>query len=208
MRTTCRRRTLGEPLPSFLLIAQQTTILIALPVVVLAVLAASVLRARRTASSYRPYFLRYAGWTLLVLGALLTVLYTLRPVAGADVPDRYIDLTPVSDLATQFENARTSGAARFQLVGNLLLLSWLSLGTILTRPMTSVPKITALAAGASLLIECLQYALNNGRITSLSDFVLNTAGAAVVAWAGTRLRPRLERWSTNHTGRRHARTGP
>lgn len=191
-----------------LLIAQQTTILIALPVVVLVVLAASVLRARRTASSYRPYFLRYTGWILLVIGTLLTVLYTLRPVVAAGVPERYIDPTLVGDLATQLENAHTSGAGRFQLVGNLLLLSWLSLGTILTKLMTSIAKITALAACTSLLIECLQYTLNNGRIASLSDLALNTAGAAIVAWAGTRiLGPRLDRWSTSPHPQRRVKTG-
>ena len=52
--------------------------------------------------------------------------------------------------------------------------------------LASVPRITALAAGCSLLIETAQYALQLDRVSSVDDVLLNTAGAVVAALASHR----------------------
>jgi glycopeptide antibiotics resistance protein len=49
--------------------------------------------------------------------------------------------------------------------------------------LASAPRILALAAACSILIETLQYVLGLGRVSSVDDVLLNTAGAGLAALA-------------------------
>lgn len=82
-------------------------------------------------------------------------------------------------------------AAFVQVGGNLLVFA--SLGAMLpvrSAHLTSLARIAAVAAGASLTVEVLQYALRLGRVSSVDDVIVNTAGAVLAAavtrrwWAG------------------------
>ena len=52
--------------------------------------------------------------------------------------------------------------------------------------LASVPRILALAAGCSVLVETAQYVLRLDRVSSVDDVLLNTAGAGLAALASRR----------------------
>ena len=52
--------------------------------------------------------------------------------------------------------------------------------------LASVPRILALAAGCSVLVEAAQYVLRLDRVSSVDDVLLNTAGAGLAALASRR----------------------
>ena len=53
--------------------------------------------------------------------------------------------------------------------------------------------VAAVAAAGSVLVETMQYALALGRVSSVDDVLLNTAGAALAALASRRLNDRSAR---------------
>ncbi|SCL65460.1 VanZ like family protein [Micromonospora chersina] len=74
-----------------------------------------------------------------------------------------------------------------QIVGNLLVFAALGfLATLRFAALASVPRILALAAGCSVLVEVAQYALRLGRVSSVDDVLLNTAGAGLASLASRR----------------------
>jgi len=80
-------------------------------------------------------------------------------------------------------------------VGNLLVLAAVGLfGPVRFRALASLPRVVAVSALASTLIEVTQYALALGRVASIDDVLLNTAGAtfaALLSWPAWRGRARL-----------------
>jgi glycopeptide antibiotics resistance protein len=101
---------------------------------------------------------------------------------------------PLRDLATMDS---------FQVTGNLLLLSALGfLAPVRFVTLASLPRVVALAASCSALIETAQYVLRLDRVSSVDDVLLNTAGAGLAALASRpwwRMRstctPRVAPWS-------------
>ncbi|SDK70956.1 VanZ like family protein [Nonomuraea maritima] len=78
-----------------------------------------------------------------------------------------------------------------QVGGNLLVFA--ALGALLplrSRAMSSTARVAAVAAACSITAEALQYVLDLGRVSSVDDVLLNTAGAAIFSlvtrrwWAG------------------------
>lgn len=131
------------------------------------------------AARRRPPGERWTAWLravaalVLATGAAITAYLTLgQPLAAAD---RVIDLDvvkTVSDLANGF-------VPYGQLLGNLVMLTWLGWALAVLR----VRLLRTVAAGmtTSLLIEIAQYVLGTGRVSSLSDVILNTLGV-IPAW--------------------------
>ncbi|PRX98922.1 VanZ family protein [Allonocardiopsis opalescens] len=103
--------------------------------------------------------------------------------AGA-VPGR-LQLLPLQDLLTML--ADDPGAAAGQITGNLLVFAALGFFAPLRFPaLASVPRVLALAAGCSVLVETAQYVLQLDRVTSADDVLLNAAGAGLAALASRR----------------------
>ena len=103
--------------------------------------------------------------------------------AGA-VPGR-VSMVPLQDLLTIFADGplRATG----QVVGNLLVFAALGfLAPLRFAALASVPRILALAAGCSVLVEAAQYVLRLDRVSSVDDILLNTAGAGLAALASRR----------------------
>ena len=97
--------------------------------------------------------------------------------AGA-VPGR-LSLVPLRDLLTM-------GAAA-GIVGNLLVFAALGFfAPMRFAALASVPRILALAAGCSVLVETAQYVLRLDRVSSVDDVLLNAAGAGLAALASRR----------------------
>lgn len=103
--------------------------------------------------------------------------------AGA-VPGR-ISLVPLRDLLTIL--AAGPLTVTVQIVGNLLVFAALGfLAPLRFAALASVPRILALAAGCSVLVEVAQYVLRLDRVSSVDDVLLNTAGAGLAALVSRR----------------------
>ncbi len=121
----------------------------------------------------------------LVYGTAPWLWLTMLP-ASSTPGHRAASLVPLRDLATM---------PTYQVVGNLLVLAAVGLfGPLRFGALASLPRVVALAALASTLIEVTQYALALGRVASIDDVLLNTAGAtlaALLSWPAWRGRAAL-----------------
>jgi hypothetical protein len=154
--------------------------LITVAVLPLAALAVWALARRRRVTGTTP------AWAWRTSLAEVGILYGTVPWvwmimlpggrAGA-VPGR-VSLVPLRDLLTM-----PTG----QVVGNLLVFAALGfLAPLRFAALASVPRILALAAGCSVLVEAAQYVLRLDRVSSVDDVLLNTAGAVLAALASRR----------------------
>ena len=114
----------------------------------------------------------------IVYGTVPWVWLTMLPGSRAGTVPGRVSLVPVRDLLTM-----STG----QVVGNLLVFAALGLvGPLRFAALASVPRILALAAGCSVLVEVAQYVLRLDRVSSVDDVLLNTAGAGLAALASRR----------------------
>ena len=114
----------------------------------------------------------------IVYGTVPWVWMTMLPGSGAgEVPGR-VSLVPLLDLL---------GMDRGQIIGNLLVFAALGFFAPLRfAALASVPRILALGAGCSALVETAQYVLWLDRVSSADDVLLNAAGAGLAALASRR----------------------
>ncbi|MFG1625510.1 VanZ family protein [Kribbella sp. NPDC049227] len=144
----------------------------------LAALVVWALARRRTATgATRPWRTSLAE-VGIVYGTVPWVWMILLPGSRAgEVPGR-VSLVPLRDLLTM---------STPQVVGNLLVFAALGFFVPLRfAALASVPRILALAAGCSVLVEVAQFVLRLDRVSSVDDVLLNTAGAGLAALASYR----------------------
>ncbi|TCC47978.1 VanZ family protein [Kribbella capetownensis] len=148
---------------------------IVLPAAVLVVCALA--RWRTAAGAPRPWRTSLAE-VGIVYGTVPWVWMILLPGSRAgEVPGR-VSLVPLRDLLTM---------STPQIVGNLLVFAALGFFVPLRfAAMASLPRILALAAGCSVLVEVARYVLRLDRVSSVDDVLLNTAGAGLAALASYR----------------------
>ncbi|MGH1564572.1 VanZ family protein [Mumia sp. DW29H23] len=114
----------------------------------------------------------------LVCGTLPWVWLTLLPASKERTDHGSLSLVPLRDLVSM---------PPYQVVGNLLVLAALGyFGPLRFARLASLPRVLVLAAACSVLIETTQYALHVGRVSSVDDVLLNTAGAGLAALASRR----------------------
>jgi glycopeptide antibiotics resistance protein len=114
----------------------------------------------------------------IVYGTVPMVWLTLMPGPGAGTVPGRLSLIPFVDLA---------GMGLLGIAGNLVILAALGFfAPIRFAALASVPRILALAAGCSALIEITQYVLQLDRVTSVDDVLVNTAGAVLAGLASRR----------------------
>ncbi|MGC4892311.1 VanZ family protein [Micromonospora sp. DT31] len=152
-----------------------------------AVLAVGALARRRTAAGCPPP----RAWRLslaevgLVYGTAPWVWMILLPGDQAGAAPARVSLVPLRDLLTVLAGEPVT--VLVQVVGNLLVFAALGFFAPLRFPaLASVPRVLALAAGCSILVEVAQYALRLDRVSSVDDVLLNTAGAVLAALASRR----------------------
>lgn len=117
----------------------------------------------------------------VLLGTAPWLWMILTPRAGAGE----IRPVPLRDLAGQL--AGDPGVAVAQVGGNLLVFAAFGVLAPLRWPaLARLPVLVGLAAAGSLAVETLQYALMLGRVSSIDDVLLNTAGAALARLATRR----------------------
>jgi glycopeptide antibiotics resistance protein len=111
----------------------------------------------------------------MVYGTVPFVWIALMPGSGAGVVPGRLSLVPLRDLLTM---------GPLGTVGNLLVFAALGFfAPMRFAALASVPRVLALAAGCSVLIETAQYVLQLDRVSSVDDVLLNAVGAALAALA-------------------------
>ncbi|MFB6614970.1 VanZ family protein [Streptomyces sp. NPDC056367] len=114
----------------------------------------------------------------MVHGTVPFVWLTMMPGAGAGVVPGRVSLVPLRDLATM---------GPLGIVGNLLVFAALGFfAPVRFAALASLPRILALGAGCSVLVEVAQYVLQLDRVSSVDDVLVNASGAVLAALASRR----------------------
>ncbi|MFD0229251.1 VanZ family protein [Streptomyces hirsutus] len=149
--------------------------LVALPLAALVVWA---LARRRRAAGVTSAWRMSLAEVGMVHGTVPFLWMTMMPGAGAGTVPGRVSLVPLRDLLTM---------GPLGIVGNLLIFA--ALGFFAPMRFTasaSVPRILALGAGCSALVEIAQYVLRLDRVSSVDDVLLNATGAVLAALASRR----------------------
>ena len=114
----------------------------------------------------------------MVYGTVPLIWLTTMPGSGAGIVPGRVSLVPLRDLLTM---------GPLGIVANLLIFAPLGFfAPMRFAALASVPRILALGAGCSILVETAQYVLRLDRVSSVDDVLINAAGAAVAALASRR----------------------
>ena len=151
--------------------------LAALPLVALAVWGLAR-RRRRSGSSPARAWRTAAAEVGIVYGTIPWIWITMLPGSQAGTVPGRVSLVPLRDLVTM---------GTVQIVGNLLIFAALGLlAPLRFAALASVPRVLAVAACGSTLIETAQYVLRLDRVSSVDDVLLNTLGAGLAALVSRR----------------------
>ncbi|MFG2819059.1 VanZ family protein [Kitasatospora sp. NPDC048365] len=114
----------------------------------------------------------------MVYGTVPFLWLTLMPGEGAGVLPERVSLVPLRDLVTM-------GA--LGIAGNLLVFAALGFfAPMRFAALASVPRVLALGAGCSVLVETAQYVLRLDRVSSVDDVLVNAVGAVLAGLASRR----------------------
>jgi hypothetical protein len=149
--------------------------LVALPLAALVVWA---LARRRQAAGVTSPWRKSLAEVGMVHGTVPFLWLTMMPGAGVGTVPARVSLVPLRDLVTM---------GPLGIVGNLLVFAALGFfAPMRFSAPASVPRILALGAGCSVLVETAQYVLRLDRVSSVDDVLLNTVGAVLAALASRR----------------------
>ncbi|MFD0003667.1 VanZ family protein [Streptomyces sp. NPDC127178] len=149
--------------------------LVALP---LAVLVAWALARRRRAAGVPSAWRTSLAEVGMVHGTVPFLWLTMMPGALPGIAPARVSLVPLRDLVTM---------GPLGIVGNLLVFASLGFfAPMRFAALASVPRILALGAGCSVLVETAQYVLRLDRVSSVDDVLVNAAGAVLAALASRR----------------------
>ncbi|MFE3182852.1 VanZ family protein [Streptomyces violascens] len=149
--------------------------LVALPLAVLVVWA---LAHRRRGAGVSRAWRRSVAEVGMVHGTVPFVWLTMMPGAAAGTAPARVSLVPLRDLVTM---------GPVGIVGNLLIFAALGFfAPMRFAALASVPRILALGAGCSALVETAQYVLRLDRVSSVDDVLVNATGAVLAGLASRR----------------------
>jgi VanZ like protein len=144
-------------------------------------LAALVVRAlarRRRAAGVTSAWQKSVAEVGIVYGTVPWVWLTLMPGSGAGVVPGRVSLVPLRDLVVM---------GPLGIAGNLLVFAALGFfAPMRFAALASLPRVLALGAGCSLLVEIAQYVFQLDRVSSVDDVLVNAAGAVLAALASRR----------------------
>jgi glycopeptide antibiotics resistance protein len=150
-------------------------VLITLVTLPLAALVVWALARRRLAAGVTSAWQMSLAEVGMVHGTVPFVWMILMPGSGAGIVPARLSLVPLRDLFAM---------GPLGIVGNLLVFAALGFfAPMRFAALATVPRIVALAAGCSVLIETAQYVLQLDRVSSVDDVLLNAAGAVAAALA-------------------------
>jgi VanZ like family len=111
----------------------------------------------------------------MVYGTVPFVWMTTMPGSGAGIVPGRVSLIPLRDLLTMGPVGIGANLLIFAALGFLAPMRYAALA--------SVPRILALGAGCSALVETAQYVLQLDRVSSVDDVLVNATGAGLAALA-------------------------
>ena len=150
--------------------------LVCLPV---ALLVAWALAHRRTAAAPGTSAWRMSlAEVSMVYGTVPLVWLTLMPGPAAGIVPGRVSLIPLQDLVTMGPVGIGGNLLIFAALGFFAPIRWAALA--------SVPRIAALGAGCSVLVETAQYVFQLDRVSSVDDVLVNAAGAVLAGLASRR----------------------
>ncbi|WP_262697982.1 MULTISPECIES: VanZ family protein [Streptomyces] len=153
-------------------------VLMTLVTLPLAVLVVWALARRRRAAGVASAWRMSLAEVGMVHGTVPFLWLTLMPGAGVGTAPPRVSLVPLRDLVTM---------GPLGIVGNLLVFAPLGFfAPMRFAAAASVPRILALGAGCSALVETAQYVLRLDRVTSVDDVLVNAVGAVLAALASRR----------------------
>lgn len=153
-------------------------VLMTLVAVPLALLVVWALARRRRAAGVTSAWRMSLAEVGMVHGTVPFVWMTMMPGGGAGIVPARVSLVPLRDLVTM---------GPLGIGGNLLVFAALGfLAPMRFAALASVPRILALGAGCSVLVETAQYVLQLDRVSSVDDVLVNAAGAVLAALASRR----------------------
>ncbi|MGE7386492.1 VanZ family protein [Streptomyces sp. NPDC004126] len=166
--------------------------LITVAVLPLAALTVALLARRRRATGTARAWAVSLAEVGIVYGTLPWVWMIMLPGGRAGTVPPRVSPVPLRDLLATL--AGDPLTATVQVVGNLLVFAALGfLAPLRFAALASLPRILALGAGCSILVETAQYALRLDRVSSVDDVLLNAAGAGLAALASHRWWPTTPR---------------
>ncbi|MFG2292535.1 VanZ family protein [Streptomyces sp. NPDC048603] len=149
--------------------------LVTMPLSLLVVWALAWRRRTAGVASARRLSLAEVG---MVHGTVPWVWMTMMPGSGAGIVPGRVSLVPLRDLVTM---------GPLGIGGNLLVFASLGFfAPIRWAALASVPRVLALGAGCSVLVETAQYVFRLDRVSSVDDVLVNATGAALAALASRR----------------------
>ncbi|MFD9379503.1 VanZ family protein [Streptomyces sp. NPDC059999] len=149
--------------------------LVALPLAALVVWALA--RTRRAAGGTSAWRMSMAE-VGMVHGTVPFLWMTMMPGGGAGAVPARVSLVPLRDLITM---------GPLGIAGNLLVFAALGFfAPMRIAALATVPRILALGAGCSVLVETAQYVLRLDRVSSVDDVLVNAAGALLAGLASRR----------------------
>jgi hypothetical protein len=155
--------------------SENGVLLVTLAALPLAALVALALALGRRAAGVTSAWRTSLAEVGIVHGTVPFLWITMMPGAGAGIVPGRVSLVPLRDLATM---------GLLGIVGNLLVFAALGFfAPMRFAALASVPRILALGAGCSVLVEIAQYVLRLDRVSSVDDVLVNAAGAGLAALA-------------------------
>ncbi|MFF3346478.1 VanZ family protein [Streptomyces sp. NPDC002779] len=153
-------------------------VLMTLVTVPVALLAAWVLARCRRAAGAGSAWRRSVAEVGMVHGTAPFLWLTMMPGGEAGTAPARVSLVPLRDLVTM---------GPLGIVGNLLVFAALGFfAPMRFAALASVPRVLALGAGCSVLVETAQYVLSLDRVSSVDDVLVNAAGAVLAGLASRR----------------------
>ncbi|UQW99662.1 VanZ family protein [Streptomyces sp. RerS4] len=149
--------------------------LVALPVAGLVVWALARRRRAAGVASAWPMSLAEVG---MVHGTVPFLWLTMMPGGAPGVAPARVSLVPLRDLVTMGPLGIGGNLLVFAALGFFAPMRWAALA--------SLPRVLALGAGCSILIETAQYALRLDRVSSVDDVLVNATGAVLAGLASRR----------------------
>jgi glycopeptide antibiotics resistance protein len=164
-----------------------TSVIAAAAVLAIIVVGVIVFAWRRRRGAWRDALSRTGAETLLIVALALIVIATLLTPALSGAGHRRILLVPFWDLNEALAGRQELTRAIAEMVGNVLLFIPLGAGIALRWSRLTIGAAVGLAVAVSVVVEIGQAISADGRMTDVTDVLMNGIGAAIGALIVRRL---------------------
>jgi glycopeptide antibiotics resistance protein len=150
-------------------------------VIAISIAGALLFAWRRRHSTWQAALSRTGSETLLVVSVALILIATLLTPQVAGAGERTILLEPFWDLREALAGRQVLVRAVAEMIGNVLLFLPLGVAIVMRWPTIGLAGVVGSAVVVSLVVEIGQAILAGGRMTDVTDVLMNGIGALVGA---------------------------